>query len=175
MSSAYFLNPTDFFPPSIRLSCLPITALEIVIFNHILSRISRPESGSCITLTIVAMSLFTVKGDSSNSKREKGHMLPWKETSPKTTSQLPVWMKRSQTQRYHNQTQRFPNAPSSMASIRNFTPTLQRLCSVQSVQSLRCWVPTCLDFRSALNSFNPWMPLTASAHPTVQCIECKTL
>lgn len=60
-----------FFPFSIPGICLPITALEMVIFNHILSRISRPESGSCMTLTIVAMSLFTVKGDSSNSKKKR--------------------------------------------------------------------------------------------------------
>lgn len=51
---------------------LPITALAIVIFNHILSRISRPESGSCITLTIVAMSvLLAHRGRSSNSGGRK--------------------------------------------------------------------------------------------------------
>lgn len=50
-----------------------MTALEMVIFSHILSRISRPESGNCITLTMVAMSLLTVKGDSSSSEKpEKG-------------------------------------------------------------------------------------------------------
>lgn len=61
----------------------------MVIFNHILSRISRPESGSCITLTIVAMSLFTVKGDSSNSKRKKGYMLLWNEPSLKRNFSAP--------------------------------------------------------------------------------------
>lgn len=45
-----------------------MTALAMVIFNHILSRISRPESGNCITLTIVAMSvLFADRGRSSSS------------------------------------------------------------------------------------------------------------
>lgn len=45
-----------------------MTALAMVIFNHILSRISKPESGSCITLTIVAMSvLFADRGRSSSS------------------------------------------------------------------------------------------------------------
>lgn len=47
----------------------PMTALAMVIFNHILSRISRPESGSCITLTMVAMSvLLADRGKSSNSE-----------------------------------------------------------------------------------------------------------
>lgn len=46
----------------------PMTALAMVIFNHILSRISRPESGNCITLTMVAMSvLLADRGKSSNS------------------------------------------------------------------------------------------------------------
>lgn len=46
----------------------PMTALAMVIFNHILSRISRPESGSCITFTMVAMSVFVAdRGKSSNS------------------------------------------------------------------------------------------------------------
>lgn len=46
----------------------PMTALAMVIFNHILSRISRPESGNCITLTMVAMSvLLADRGRSSNS------------------------------------------------------------------------------------------------------------
>lgn len=45
-----------------------MTALAMVIFNHILSRISRPESGNCITLTMVAMSvLLADRGKSSNS------------------------------------------------------------------------------------------------------------
>lgn len=49
-----------------------MTALEMVIFNHILSRISSPESGNCITFTMVAMSvLLTDRGKSSNSKRGK--------------------------------------------------------------------------------------------------------
>lgn len=49
-----------------------MTALAIVIFNHILSRISRPESGSCITLTMVAMSvLLADRGRSSNSGGRK--------------------------------------------------------------------------------------------------------
>lgn len=43
-----------------------------MIFNHILSRISRPESGNCITLTMVAMSvLLAERGRSSNSGMEK--------------------------------------------------------------------------------------------------------
>lgn len=50
---------------------LPITALAIVIFSHILSLISSPESGSCITFTMVAMSVFpTVRGRSSNSVKD---------------------------------------------------------------------------------------------------------
>lgn len=49
-----------------------MTALAIVIFNHILSLISRPESGSCITLTMVAMSvLLADRGRSSNSGGRK--------------------------------------------------------------------------------------------------------
>lgn len=38
---------------------LPINALGIVILSHILSLISRPESGAAIVLTIVLMSVFT--------------------------------------------------------------------------------------------------------------------
>jgi len=50
---------------------LPITALDIVIFSHILSLISSPESGTCITFTMVAMSVFpTVRGRSSNSVKD---------------------------------------------------------------------------------------------------------
>ena len=37
----------------------PINALGIVILSHILSLISRPESGAAIVLTIVLMSVFT--------------------------------------------------------------------------------------------------------------------
>lgn len=56
----------------------PITALAIVIFNHILSLISRPESGSCITLTMVAMSvLLADRGRSSNSGRREKEIV-WK-------------------------------------------------------------------------------------------------
>lgn len=53
-------------PAALRFS--PMTALAMVIFNHILSRISKPESGSCITLTMVAMSvLLADRGKSSSS------------------------------------------------------------------------------------------------------------
>lgn len=38
---------------------LPINALGMVILSHILSLISRPESGAAIVLTIVLMSVFT--------------------------------------------------------------------------------------------------------------------
>lgn len=41
----------------------------MVILSHIRSRISRPESGSCMTRTTAPMSLFTVSGPSSSSVR----------------------------------------------------------------------------------------------------------
>lgn len=47
----------------------PMTALAMVILSHIRSRISRPESGSCMTRTTAPMSLFTVSGPSSSSAR----------------------------------------------------------------------------------------------------------
>ena len=53
----------------------PINALGIVIFNHILSRISNPESGCAMALTTVAMSVFTVKFKLSNPGKESTKML----------------------------------------------------------------------------------------------------
>lgn len=46
-----------------------MTALAMVILSHMRSRISRPESGSCMTRTTAPMSLFTVSGASSSSAR----------------------------------------------------------------------------------------------------------
>lgn len=60
------LKATNCAGSALRFS--PMTALAMVIFNHILSRISKPESGSCITLTMVAMSvLLADRGKSSSS------------------------------------------------------------------------------------------------------------
>lgn len=44
-----------------------MTALAMVILSHMRSRISSPESGSCMTRTTALMSLFTVRGTSSSS------------------------------------------------------------------------------------------------------------
>lgn len=44
---------------------LPMKAFGIVIFSHNLSLISRPEFGLAIALTIVSISVFTVKCTSS--------------------------------------------------------------------------------------------------------------
>lgn len=67
----------------------PMTALAMVIFNHILSRISRPESGSCITLTIVAMSvLLADRGKSSNSGIKKKERVYWKILTSRTVELL---------------------------------------------------------------------------------------
>ena len=53
-------------------SDLPINAFGIVILSHIRSLISSPESGCAMALTIVAMSVFTVKwGLSSKPARKK--------------------------------------------------------------------------------------------------------
>ena len=46
---------------------LPINALGIVILSHILSLMSRPESGAAIVLTIVVMSVFTESPSPSGS------------------------------------------------------------------------------------------------------------
>lgn len=46
-----------------------MNALGIVILSHILSRISRPESGDAIAFTTVAMSVLIVKFRSSNPEK----------------------------------------------------------------------------------------------------------
>lgn len=74
-----------------------MTALAIVIFNHILSRISRPESGSCITLTMVAMSvLLADRGRSSNSgvkkKTDSGETRKNRNKSLNATGQRQRWL-----------------------------------------------------------------------------------
>lgn len=46
-----------------------MTALAMVIFSHMRSRISKPESGSCMARTTTPMSLFTVSAASSSSAR----------------------------------------------------------------------------------------------------------
>lgn len=120
----------------------------MVIFNHILSRISRPESGSCMTLTIVAMSLFTVKGDSSNSKSKRRL-----HASLKRTRSEKDWMKHFKIQLHHqmqNQTEEFPISPHQWHKLQLSCHFLERLCSVQPVQSLRCQVPTCPQFTHQL-------------------------
>lgn len=112
--------------------CLPITALEMVIFNHILSRISRPESGSCITLTIVAMSLFTVKGDSSNSRSKKVTRF-FEMNGLKRTSQFPTWMKHFKIQ-LHQQMQKHKGSqmhPYQWHKLQ-LLPGLQRLWIVRN-------------------------------------------
>ena len=58
----------------------------MVIFSHILSRISRPESGNCITLTMVAMSvLLADRGKSSNSGMGEEF---WEKTMTRRTYEL---------------------------------------------------------------------------------------
>lgn len=44
---------------------LPMNALGMVIFSHILSLISKPESGAAIARTIVSIGVFTVNFISS--------------------------------------------------------------------------------------------------------------
>lgn len=48
---------------------LPIKAFGIVIFNHILSLISNPESGLAMAATMVDISLLIVRCNSSNGPR----------------------------------------------------------------------------------------------------------
>lgn len=49
-------------------------ALGIVIFNHILSLISRPESGAAIVLTTVSIGVLTVNFISSYGPERE---VPW--------------------------------------------------------------------------------------------------
>ena len=58
------------YNPLLAVLFLPIKALGIVIFSHIRSLISRPESGCAIALTTVAISVLVVKFKSSNPEKE---------------------------------------------------------------------------------------------------------
>lgn len=51
---------------SSALTDVPIKAFAIVIFSHILSRTSRPDSGQAMALATVAMSLWMERWKSSN-------------------------------------------------------------------------------------------------------------
>lgn len=142
----------------------------MVIFNHILSRISRPESGSCITLTIVAMSLFTVKGDSSNSKRKKGYMLLWNEPSLKRTFWLPIWMKHFKTQLYQ-QLQKKTQVPKCINGI-NYSICTNSSEIVLSATSL---------VTEMLSPYMSWLHkpaidqhCTLSIHTALRCAEKET-
>lgn len=50
---------------------IPIKALAMVIFSHILSRTSRPDSGQAMALATVAMSLWMERWKSSNPEKEQ--------------------------------------------------------------------------------------------------------
>lgn len=171
-----------------------MTALEMVIFNHILSRISRPESGSCITLTIVAMSLFTVKGDSSNSRRKKGHTLPWNEPHRKgLLHSQPDEM--FQDTALPTEAKTCTEVPKDTLINCTLAPVLQSLFAPREAESLRVLTAQ-TSYGPALSSSNPLCtamcregnprrsvavafhfsrPPTAASHPTAQGTACKIL
>lgn len=73
---------------------LPMKALGMVIFNHILSRTSRPDSGLAIALTTSVMSLWMVRRFSS--------WTPDKQQQQVTISVMDGWMDATGADGYHS-------------------------------------------------------------------------
>ncbi len=73
---------------------IPIKALAIVIFSHILSRTSRPDSGQAMALATVAMSLWMERWKSSNpekDQRKRVQVITGAEPHPPVRAEL-VWV-----------------------------------------------------------------------------------
>lgn len=63
---------------------IPMKALAMVIFSHILSRTSRPDSGQAMALATVAMSLWMERWKSSNpGKDQRTHVQVNTRTEPR--------------------------------------------------------------------------------------------